>query len=98
MFSVCVCAKSLWSRPTLCDPGGCSPPGSSVHGILQARILGWVAISFSRGSSQPRDQTQISCIVGTFFTAEPPGEAQRCSVHIQSYDMVKKEIIQPPMR
>ena len=40
---------------TLCDPVDCSPPGSSVHGILQARILGWVAISFSRGSSQPRD-------------------------------------------
>jgi len=40
----------------------CSPPGSSVHGILQARILEWVAISFSRGSSPPRDQTHISCI------------------------------------
>ena len=46
----------------------CSPPGSSVHGILQARILEWVAISFSRGSSQPRDQTWVSCIVGRFFT------------------------------
>ena len=46
------------SCPTLCDPTYCSPPGSSVHGILQARILEWVAISFSRGSSQPRDQTQ----------------------------------------
>ena len=41
--------------PTLCDPADCSPPGSSVHGFLQARILEWVAISFSRGSSQPRD-------------------------------------------
>ena len=41
--------------PTLCDPMDCSPPGSSIHGILQARILEWVAISFSRGSSQPRD-------------------------------------------
>ena len=50
---------------TLCDPIDCSPPDSSVHGILQARILEWVAIPFSRGSSQPRDQThgdQISCI------------------------------------
>ena len=46
----------------------CSLPGSSVHGILQARILEWVAIPFSRGSSQPRDQTQVSCIVGRFFT------------------------------
>ena len=45
---------------TLCDPVDCSPPGSSVHGILQARILEWVAISFSRGSSRPRDRTQVS--------------------------------------
>ena len=48
-----VLACADWLRPTLCDPMGCSPPGSSVHGILQARILEWVAISFSRGSSQP---------------------------------------------
>ena len=46
---------------TLCDPMDHSPAGSSVHGILQARILEWVAISFSRGSSQPKDQTQVSC-------------------------------------
>ena len=45
------------SCPTFCDPEDCSPPGSSVHGILQARILEWVAISFSRGSSRPSDQT-----------------------------------------
>ena len=51
---------------TLCDPKDCSPPGSSVHGILQARTLEWVAISFSRGSSQPRDQAYISCI-GRWF-------------------------------
>ena len=49
------------SCPTLCDPVDCSPPGSSVHGILQARRLEWVAISFSRGSSQPRDQTCPCC-------------------------------------
>ena len=48
--------------PTLCDPMNCSPPGSSVHGISQARGLEWVAISFSRGSSQPRDGTCVSCI------------------------------------
>ena len=47
--------------PTLCDPMDCSLPGSSVHGIFQARIMEWVAISFSRGSSQPRDRTQVSC-------------------------------------
>ena len=52
----------------------CSPPGSSVHEILQARILEWVAIPFSRGSSQPRDQTQVSCIAGRFFTIWPPGK------------------------
>ena len=45
-----------------CDPVDCSPPGSSVRGILQARILEWMAISFSRGSSGPRDRTPISCI------------------------------------
>ena len=56
------------SCPTLCDPVDCIPPGSSVHGILQARILEWVAISFSRGSSQPRDRTQVSCIAGRHFT------------------------------
>ena len=53
---------------TLCDLMDCSPPGSSVHGILQARILEWVAISFSRGLSQPRDWTWVSCISGRFFT------------------------------
>ena len=52
--------------PTLCDPMNCGPPGSSAHGILQARVLEWVAMPSSRGSSQPRDQTLISyvsCIV-----------------------------------
>ena len=53
----------------------CSPPGSSVHGILQARILEWVAISFSRGSSRLRDQTQVSCIAGGFFMAWATREA-----------------------
>ena len=52
-----VCAKLLQLCLTLCDPKDCSPPGSSVHEILQARKLGWVASSFSRGSSQPKDQT-----------------------------------------
>ena len=55
------------SEVALCDPMDCSPPGSSVHGIFQARILEWVAISFSRGSSRPMDQTQISCIAGRRF-------------------------------
>ena len=54
--------------PTLCDPVDCSSPSPSVHGILQTRILVWVAISFSRDSSPPRDQTWVSCITGGFFT------------------------------
>ena len=70
----CCCGSVPRSCPTLCDPVDCSPPGSSVHGILQARILEWVAISFSRGSSRPRDRTQVSCIAGRFFTTEPAGK------------------------
>ena len=65
---VCVCVLVAQSCPTLCDPLDCSPPGPSVHGILQARMLEWVAIPFSRRSSQPRDQTLISGILGGFFT------------------------------
>ena len=56
-------AKSLQSCLTLCDPMDCSPPGSSVLGIPQARILGWGAISYSRGSCRPRDQTWVSYII-----------------------------------
>ena len=58
----------------LCDPIDCSPPDSSVHGILQIRILEWVAISSSRGSSQPRNRTWVSwvsCFAGRFFTTQP---------------------------
>ena len=58
-FLVCVHAKSLQLCPTLCDPMDCSPPGSSVHEIFQARILEQVAIPFSGGSSQPRDENQV---------------------------------------
>ena len=60
----------------LCNPTDCGPPGSSVHGILQARILEWVAIPFSTGSSQPRDQTRVSCIAGRFLTNWVTREAQ----------------------
>ena len=56
----------------LCDPMDCSPPGSSIHGILQARILGWVAIFFSRGSSQPRARSWVSCIAGNLLASELP--------------------------
>ena len=54
------------SCPTLCDPMDCSPPGSSIHGIFQARVLEWGAISFYRESSQPRDRTLVSRITGRY--------------------------------
>ena len=60
--------KVAQSCLTLCDSIDCSLPGSSVYGILQARILEWVAIPFSSGSSEPRDQTRVSCTAGKFFT------------------------------
>ena len=65
-----VCAESVLRQLclTLCNPMGYRLPGSSVQGILQARIPEWFAIPFSRGSSQPRDQAQVSCIAGGFFT------------------------------
>ena len=56
----------------LCDPMDCSPPGSYVHGILQARILKWVAISYSRATPRPRDQSWLSCIIGRFLPSESP--------------------------
>ena len=68
-FHCCLVAKSC---PTLCDLMNCSPPGSSFHGISQVRILEWVAISFSRGSSWPRDPTWVSYLAGGFFTIESP--------------------------
>ena len=68
--------------PTLCDPMDCNPPGSSVHGISQARILEWVAIFFSRGSSWPRDWIQVSRITGWFFTVWATKETP---VYIQIY-------------
>ena len=62
------CVLVAQSCLTLCNPTDCSPTGSSVHGILQARILEWLAIPFSRGSSQFGDQTLVPCIAGRFFT------------------------------
>ena len=63
-----LCVKVAQSCLTLCDPMDCSVPGSAVHGILQARTLEWVTVPFSRGSSQPRDQIQVFCSAGGFFT------------------------------
>ena len=65
---MCEWMKVTQSCPTLCNPMDCSPPGSPFHGVLQARILEWVAISFSRWSSQPKDWTQVSHIAGRHFT------------------------------
>ena len=70
----CENAQLLQLCPTVCDLRDCSLPNSSVHGILQARILKWVAMPFSRESSQSRDWTHISCIAGRFFTPEPLGK------------------------
>ena len=64
----------LQSCLTFCKSMDCSPPDSSVHGISQTRTLECVAMPFSRGSSQLRDQTQVSCFAGRFFTAEPLGK------------------------
>ena len=76
----------LQSCPTLCDLMGYSPPGSSVHGILQARILEWVAMPYSRGSARPKDQTHISyvsCIAVRFFT--------HCSIR-EALNLLKLEV------
>ena len=67
----CLVAQSCL---TLCDPMDCSPPGSSAHGILQARILELIAISFSKGSSISRDRTQVSYIAAGILATEPPGK------------------------
>ena len=75
-------SEVVQSCPTLCNPVDCSPPGSSVHGTLQTRILEWVAISFLRGSSLPRDWTQVSRIAGRHFNLWATREAQEGYVNI----------------
>ena len=74
-FILLLCVLVAQSCLTLCNPMACSPPGFSVHGILQARILEWIAIPFSRGTSQPRDWTLVSCITGRFVTIWPTGKS-----------------------
>ena len=74
-FRVCEVKWITQSCPTLCNPIDYSLPGSSVHGIFQARVLEWGAIAFSRGSSQPRDWTRVFCIVGRCFTVWATREA-----------------------
>ena len=70
LTSLCVCVRVLVTQlcPTLCESMDCSLPGSSVSGILQARLLVWLSIPFSRGSTQARDHTQVYHNEGRFFT------------------------------
>ena len=87
-FFLCTLAKLLQSCQTLCDPMDSSWPGSSVHGILQARILEWVAIPSSKGSFWPRNRTHISyisCIAGGFFTHWTTWEALKTKETIEVF-------------
>ena len=79
---MCICVLNVQSCPTLWDPMDCRPQGSSVHGILQARILEWVPIPLSRGSSRAWDRTQVSCTAGGFFTIW--GTREACVYQIRS--------------
>ena len=81
------------SHSVVSDPMDYSPPGSSVHGTLQARILEWVAIPFSRASSWPRDRTQVSCIAGRFFTVWATREAQLS--HFVSFTLLCPTLCSP---
>ena len=90
-YIVHMCAKPLQLGLTLCDPMGCSLPGSSVHGILQARTLEWVGMPSSRGSSQPRDWTHASCnscTAGGLSTAEPLGKTHTTLLFIINFSYV----------
>ena len=78
------CGSWKWSEvaqscPTLCNPMDCGPPGSSVRGLLQARMLEWVAISFSRGSPWPRDWTGSPALQADALLSEPPGKPLKTS-------------------
>ena len=89
IYNVYICTsewvKIAQSCLTFCSSMDCSPPGSSVLGILQARILEWVAVPFSRGSSWPWDWTQVSCIAGRFFTIWATREALYMYVYLYMY-------------
>ena len=99
MWQVKVSVAQLYL--TLCDPIDCSLPGSSVHGALQARILEWVAIPFSRGSFQPRGRTRVSCgscKEGRFFTADKSEDSseklEKSFMYIKYQTVCKKHICQ----
>ena len=89
--------KMLWNEvlvtqscPTLCNPMDCSPPDPAVHGILQERILAWVAIPFSRGSSWPRDLTRMSCIADS-LQSELPGKPIN-AIHLKKWNFYGKKM------
>ena len=81
-------AQLLQSCPALCNPLDCSSPASSVCGTFQVRILEWAATSYSRGSSQLRDQTRLSCISGKFLLAEPK---KPLYIHTATYKIINKD-------
>ena len=87
----CCCCLITKLYPNIFDTMDSSPRGSSVHGIIQARVLEWVAIPFSRGSSQPRNQIYISCLAGRFFITEPLGKIPTMEYH----STIKKNEIMP---
>ena len=84
----CMHAKLLQSCPTLCNPVCCSPPSSSVHGILQARTLEWAAISFSRRSSQPRDRTHVCLCLLHLQVGLPPAPPGKPLIYLCLYKRI----------
>jgi len=88
------CLEHSWKLcPTLCNPMDCSLPGSSIHGIFQARILEWIAISFSRRCFWPRDWTRVSHIVGRRFTVWDTREELYLRLRYRKYNISKKELV-----
>ena len=92
---VCMHVKSLHSCLTLCNPMDCSPPGPSVRGILQARMLEWIAMPSSRGYHQPRHWTQLSHIEGEFFTIWATSEAHHSPYPLESQCMNSQNSVFP---
>ena len=94
-FSTRNVQKNEWkSLPVLCEPMDCSPPGSFVHGILQARIQEWVATSFSRASPQPSDQIWVSCTAGRFFILWPTRVSTRIRNHFAVLNKMNEVVCQ----
>ena len=92
---MCEESEVTQSCPTLCDPMDCSPPGSSFHGIFQARVLEWGAISFSRGSSRPRDRTRVSWIPGRCFNLWATRETSFKRRHVIKFHLYIFKMGQP---